>query len=428
LRIVEQPGAPPLMIVLPHGTTVMYSPAGRRLYERDRHGHELTRLAWREDGALAEARVRIPDGSWLTIEPGATSDAPWGRSDRLWHRGVALTVFEAVDYTHLASIPTLAEPARLPLGGGTAVLNLIASLASDQPGGHLFYRGPYPSEELFLALLESFHYCGGDGDPLHAFMAGELAWIPAPHERLLSDAGIWIQLRDRIEKVVWEGRPYYRTAWQGVQRHAARRVRDADGRVVCSLWALGAVLEDHLNLTPDAGIIEIVSVARSFSHLEVAPAAVLPGIAAAVAARSAPALGPFILDSVVDLALEWGPVSYDLVAVHGTALRVSNRLLHLARTRLAAATTGEQRVNIGLAVLGEAAHLVGDVLRARAQARLAALPAEAQAAAFAADPRGDLRESARALANAVQALLAWGPLRDGVQDQLDVEGHEGADR
>ena len=246
-------------IVLPHGTAVTYSPAGRRVRERDRHGHELARLEWREDGALARASVRIPDGSWLTIEPRATADAPWGPSDRLWHRGTALTVFAAVDYARIASIPPLAEPARLPPGGGTAVLNLIASLAADQGGPRLFYRGPYPSEQLFLALLESFRYEGGEGDPLPAFMGADLAWIPAPHERLVADGGIWIQMRDGIEKVVWEGRPYYRTVWQDVRRHAARRVREAEGRVLCSLCALGTDLEDHLRMDSRGDAIEVLA-------------------------------------------------------------------------------------------------------------------------------------------------------------------------
>ena len=42
----------------------------------------------------------------------------------------------------------------------------------------------------------------------------------ADAERLLAEGGIYIQMRDGIEKVVWEGRPYYRAVWQGVRRHA----------------------------------------------------------------------------------------------------------------------------------------------------------------------------------------------------------------
>lgn len=415
-------------IVLPHGTAVTYSPEGRRVRERDRHGREMARLGWREDGALASASVQIPDGSWLTLEPRATADAPWGPSDRLWHRGTALTTFAAVDYAHVASIPPLAEPARLPPGGGTAVLNLIASLAADQGSPRLFYRGPYPSEQLFLALLESFRYEGGGGDPLLAFMSADLAWIPAPHERLATDGGIWIQMRDGIEKVVWEGRPYYRTVWQGVRRHAGGRVREVEGHVLCSLCALGVHLEDHLRMDPEGDAIEVLPQAPIDPRVLPAPPAVLAGVTAAVAVRSAPALGPFIMEVARELTLEWGPVSRELVTLDGGRLRASSRLLATVRARLSAGPTSDEDVRIALALVAELAHLVGDAVRARAQARLAALPPEAQATVLEASRGVDADESARAIASALRALLAWPVLRDGVQDQLHVEGDEGADR
>src|SRR5437879_7828847 len=50
----------------------------------DRHGHLVSELAWASDGSLGRARVRLPDGTWLAIEPRATTAAPWGLADRLW--------------------------------------------------------------------------------------------------------------------------------------------------------------------------------------------------------------------------------------------------------------------------------------------------------------------------------------------------------
>lgn len=424
--------------MLPHGTAVTYSPAGHRLRERDRQDHDLAQLTWREEGTLAEASVRIPDGSWLTIEPRATADAPWGPSDRLWHRGAALTVFAAVDYARVASIPPLAEPARLPPGGGTAVLNLLASLAADQGCRRLFYRGPYPTEQLFLALLESFRYDGGGDDPLRAFMSGDLAWIPAPHERLMAGGGIWIQFRDGIEKVVWEGRAYYRDVWQGVRRHAARCVRESEGRVLCSLRALGTSLEDHLRMGSAGEAVEVLAETPRAPRVVPVPTAVLSGVAATVAARSAPLLGPLVMEVAAELTLEWGPVVRDLIDIDGARLRVTNRLLPEVRARLGGAPMSDENVNGALAVVAELAHLAGDALRARAQARLATLPAAAQAAVLEAARGIGAEDCARAIATAVRALLAdpallvgadsEPPLRDGVQDQLDVEGDEGPDR
>lgn len=415
-------------IALPYGTVVAYSPAGRRVRERDRDGHELARLEWREDGALERARMLIADGSWLTIEPRATAEAPWGLSDRLWHRDAPLTLFAALDYSRIAFIPPLAEPARLPAGGGTAVLNLIASLAADQGIARLAYRGPYASEQLFLALLESFRHQGGADDPLRAFMDGGLAWIPAPHERRLAPGGVWIQMREGIEKVVWEGRFYHRPVCQGVQRHAPRRIREAGDRVLCSLHALGADLEDHLRMDPRSDAIEIVPVGPDAAPVVPVPPAVLAGVAAAVAVRSAPALGPAIEAVARALTLEWGPVTRDLASLEGARLRVSQRLLPAARARMASAATPDEQAIIALAVVAELAHLVGDALRARAQAHLAALTPQAQAIALEPSREMDTGGYAPAIAGAVRALLAWLPSGDRVQDQLHVEGDESTDR
>jgi hypothetical protein len=126
---------------------------GRRLSEHDRHGTTLATLAWSDDDRLTEATLRIPDGSWLRVVPRAGHDPRWGVSDVVHHGDAALTHFAAVDWAAIDAIPPLAEPARLPPGGGTTILNLIAALAADQDRGPLPYRGPYPTEQLFLALL-----------------------------------------------------------------------------------------------------------------------------------------------------------------------------------------------------------------------------------------------------------------------------------
>ncbi|MGH7275431.1 MAG: hypothetical protein ACREIY_00230, partial [Candidatus Rokuibacteriota bacterium] len=222
--------------------------------------------------------MRLPDGSWLVIEPRATREAPWGLSDRLWQCGrdvrepgatvggptqvppgaVPLSVFEALDWARVDRIPALAAPARLPPGAGTAVLNLIAELARAQRTARLAYRGPYPTEQLFVALLESFRYATDTPDPLAAFMAGGVEWEPAPHERLFPADGLYVQMRGRVEKVVVRGTTYYRPDWQGVARHAPKRVRDTTQGVVCSLWALGRPLEDHLLLSREGELLRVL--------------------------------------------------------------------------------------------------------------------------------------------------------------------------
>jgi hypothetical protein len=386
----------------------------------DRRGTLVALMDRSADGALARAWVRIPDRSWLGIEPRAIRGAPWGWADRLWHapepsgaewRGTPLTVFEALDWTRIDRIPALAEPARLPPGGGTAVLNLIAELAAGQQTGPLAYRGPYPTEQLFLALLESFRYAPMSADPLAAFMQGALTWTPAPAERVFPADDLCVQTRGRIEKVVWRGGAYYRPDWQGVARHSPRRIVDAPDGVHCVLWALGQRLEDHLLLRPDGDLVTILAREPAAAASRPLPAAVWRGVAAAVAAQSAPPLAPFVESVAVALSLEWGPIARDLTRIGHGRVRISDRLRQALAARLAAAPARADRAALGLAAIAEMAALVGDELRRRAQVEILALPLDAQPAALEGAPGAATRgraERARDITAAVDALLEEG--------------------
>src|SRR5436309_2998346 len=172
--------------------------AGRPAGEHDRHGATLSALEWRPDGRLRRARVWLPDGDWIEIEPGAGAPGPWGASDLVTRDGQPLTRLAALDWTHVDRIPPLAEPARLPAGAGPAIFNLLARLAVDQRVSVLRYDAPYPTEALFLALLESFRYAPVEApDPHAAFASGALAWTPAPHEVAIETGGLWVQRRGR---------------------------------------------------------------------------------------------------------------------------------------------------------------------------------------------------------------------------------------
>jgi hypothetical protein len=105
-----------------HGAGVIRDARGRRTRELDRDGEPVATLTWAADGRLADAAVRLPDGSWLSVEPGAAHDPRWGPSDLLRHGATPITYCAAIDWARIETIPPLAEPARLPPGGGTAVL------------------------------------------------------------------------------------------------------------------------------------------------------------------------------------------------------------------------------------------------------------------------------------------------------------------
>jgi len=423
----------------PHGTVVVReSPPGggppRRVLERDRNGAVLTVLRWTDDGQLGHAWIKIADDSWVMIEPRARYEPPWGLCDRLWHAvhptaaaHVPLTTFEALAYEAIDRIPVLMEPARLPAGAGAAVLNLVAALAADQGRARIEYRGPYPTEQLFLVLLESFRYHARQPRPTHstpptadavlaapatmdnplaAFMAGRLEWSPAPHERACPAPGVTVHLRGRVEKVVWREHLYYREDWQGVLRHAPRRVRDVDGAVVCSLWALGEPIEDHLRLDPNGTTVEVIVPSRSALPPRRLGHTILAGIASAAAALGAAALAPLVREIAARCEMSWCSLDGDLVALDRNQLRISHALRETLTRRLQAAPTRAERLALALAAITELAHLAADPLRARAQSHLASLPPEAQAHALThTDPEATRTADARRIAEALEALL-----------------------
>jgi hypothetical protein len=400
----------------------------RRVAHYDRRGRPSAIVAWRPDGALATASVRIPDGSWVSIEPRAGDEAPWGVYDRLWRgtyataRTTALTVFAAVDWTRITMIPPLAEPARLPPGAGTAVLNLIATLAREQRIDRLAYRGPYPTEALFLALLECFRPAHTAGDLLARFMAHDLSWTPAPFTTSFDETAYVQRRAERVEKVVWEGRAYYREDWDAVRRRAALRVHDDQGVVRCSLWALGAPLEHHLVLAPDGTPCIVARSRAGLGHTRALPPAVRAGLIALVVALSARPLAGALHEVTDELALTCGPLALDLVRVADDEIRVSATFAAALAGRLAQPAAPDARAHLALRALTELATAMADPLRARAQARLAAAGAEAQAAAL--EGGDDNREAARTITAAVAAMLVSG----GVGDEPDVEGDEPDDR
>ena len=94
------------------------------------------------------------------------------------------------------------------------------------------------------------------------------------------------------------------------------------------------------------------------------------------------------------------------MALGADRIRISERLRRALTETLGVAPDRTGRAAIALATLVESAGLVGDTLRGRAQAALAALPLEAQVAALERTGEAGDARGAREITGAVEALLA----------------------
>lgn len=422
-----------LGVVRPYGSVVFYLPGPPRLRHRalemDRRG--TVTLAVRR-GPAAEflaAWVRAVDGSIVGVLPGRAQHPLWGVSDRIVGDAGLLTVCAAVDWDRIAAIPALADPTRLPAGAGSAILNLLAALAADQDAGPLRYRGPYATEQLFWTLAESFRFDPAVPDPLgrflegaeDAFLAGELReapldWTPAPHERLLLGGGLYVQLRDGVEKVAWEGRTYYRQEWQGLTRREHRVVRpvstpEGGRRFVAGLTALGRPLEDHLVLDADGELLEAPAPAGPPAGFEAdAPLAAVwrEALETLLPLDATPLLGPAITAVWPEFDVAWGPVVRDLVETRAERVRLSPALARLYLAERDARPDAAERRALAHALVREVLSLLGPSMRQAAAVWLDAQPAGRQA---------ELLEAARHVDRQVaagRAAVALGRLLDAL--------------
>lgn len=369
----------------------------RRLASFDRRGRLLSLFSYAAAGRLQAFKARIPDGRFLGVARGAASHLGWGASDVIgllageggFDLDRTLSLCRAVRYEDMDSLPPLDTPARLPSGGGTTLLNVLAGLAHDQAKPALRYCGPYPSDQLFFTLRESFRCAGEVGVNRERFTRGAedaalsmtmreaaVDWHPAPHERFYPAAHTCVQLRDGVEKVYDHGHTYYR-ADLIAEAHRLRALRTGAGRTryVASLTILGHALEDHLVLDEEGEILERPPVPpppvlRGDRSLSVDWKAALMRL---IAADSTALLHTALWPALDELALCWGPVDKELWALDGNTLILHAGMITVYRAALEQADSAGERLLLASRFLSELARLVGPLVRTRAQTRLAGL-------------------------------------------------------
>jgi len=381
-----------------------FSPEGaaRRLATFDRRGRLLLLLTWTAEGRLTQFKVRGLDGRFLGVMRDAAWHLGWGASDSVcvlegepgFLLDRSLTLFGSVTYEDLDFLPPLDDPARLPAGAGSTVLNVLALLAQDQGKTVLRYRGPYPSERLFATLRESFRYSGEPGAMRERFTQGaentavhltmaeaRVDWQPSPHERFFPAAHTCVQFREGVEKVYDRGRVYYRPDLS-VSAYALRVEREENGQVryVAGLMILGQPLEDHLVLDASG---EILGRPAAPQHWAFQGAAQLSdewkaALVRLIAAESTPLLQSALWPVADELTLMWSPVRGELWIEADNELLLHVGMVAAYRDALAQVRSAGEGLLLAARFVSELARLIGPSVCARAQERQAGLSPEEQ--------------------------------------------------
>lgn len=398
----------PIAECSPHGSLTFFLPrslshaAPQRLATFDRHGR-LQVLIHRDDaGRLTRFKARGLDGRFLGVERGTASHIGWGMSDSVsllegetgFTVAHPLTFFRSVAYEDLDALPPLDDPVRLPLGAGSTLLNVLALLAHDQGKRILRYRGPYPTERLFTTLSESFRYRGEPGAMRERFAqdaeetAIQLAmkeapvdWEPLPHERFFPVAHTCVQLRNGVEKIYDRGRVYYRPDLAG-SAYAIRtqQTDEQPPRYIAGLSILGRAIEDHLILDEHGEILERPPLAthailRGPMQLSDDWKALLVRL---IASESAAMLHSALWPVVDELTLEWESLHNELWSQAGNTISLHAGMVTVYRQALAQIKSAGEGLLLAARFTSELSRLVGPLVRARAQERLAGLSSDAQ--------------------------------------------------
>ncbi|HET9624250.1 MAG TPA: hypothetical protein VFP84_22910 [Kofleriaceae bacterium] len=231
----------------------------------DRTGHPHAELSWRTEvdagGGAFDSHDRSPPHLARLVVDGAAVDGARRDHPVLGAvHAVGATAMTALDWARPAEVPAIAEPGRLPLGAGAAILNVIAVMAARAGVASLRYAGPYPTAALWRSLARSFRAPAGVDEA--AFTEGALDralrgartpiaidFSPAPHERLAIADG-FVELRDGVERAVIHGETF--TA----DGSPARLVARPDGGAACEIWFGDAPYAQVARLAADGALAD----------------------------------------------------------------------------------------------------------------------------------------------------------------------------
>lgn len=299
---------------LRHGTRLAFED-GRLVEVMGPAGDVQATLAWEGTGTLAGLEVPAgPHGRGAVLVRGERlPHVLFGTAQPVFVGGSPVTWMGAVDWARPALIPPIEHPARIPGGAGTTILNVLAHLAQHAGIETVRYAGPYPTVALWHSLAQSFRPTSGDEV---AFTAGaleratkgdmtpiDIALVPAPFERVASDRGVTVQLRDEVERVSVRAETF-------AGRDTVRRlVPTDDGGWAAEVWLGGApwarVAAVDAGGAVCGGPWELPEVKGDIVGKEV-PAALKQALADLVAEQMAAPLGALAPQVMAAMCIEWG--------------------------------------------------------------------------------------------------------------------------
>lgn len=443
------PGGRELARFAPHGTLILWDPRfkeHRRLATFDVGGRLLSWFRWGspdgEAGILKRLGLVLAGNVSIGIVAGVEEHSIWGECDAVAllgeHNAPIRTLCRAAksDFRNLRFIPPLDEPAAVPPGGGSALMNVFAELMSDQGVTEACYRGPYPTEALLETLLESFEPVLIEGGPAPASPAladfarmfmqgveekslrGELtdspfAFRPKPHERRLLGDDAALQIRDgQVERFVCGGVSYSTPTVSGFVRQGSRVLHDgSDGWLRASLVILGEPVEHHYLVSVD-GLKYAVN-DREVPPIDPEPASELwpKAMQVLLAHHSSRLIVPAALEILNSVTFAWGSTGQAPATLRGQEIFLHPAFRFVFRAKRDQAPSEEAKAYLAKALVTEVFLAVAPLVRARAQRALERLsPIEqrdyVRYAMEEFDPQGFVSTRGRDVAELVAALVA----------------------
>lgn len=425
----------------PAGGQVLWEARGhmppRRWATWSRGGRLTMLLHWAPDeagGGLLRADVACPDGRWAQLLAGGAAHPLWGDSDRLCFGppsgpAAGAVLLPAQDYAALGHIPPVDQPARLPRGVGSAVLNLLATLMVDQGLSATGYRGPYPTPALFDALCGCF---APDGDPTaaretftrHAVtiaFSGELVdsplrWRPQPWEAVHEQDGVWLHWRGGPQ-ALWLGQQAFLRCAPRPPLPVGRRlwpVAEADGAGYhAGLILLGQPYSRHADLDADGRPTALTPPPAP----QTAPARPLASaLSAAILAwakvSGTAALAPALEDLAGEWHLAWADLGAELALAQAPRLLLHGGMVEQFR-RLAAQGAAAP---LAMMLFSDACQAAAPLLAGLAQQRLLAVRSPPDPNALMQAGRQIQARAQAELAAALPALVAALAQGEGLEE------------